>query len=118
MYRIRKKYERLPFDNVSLQYPEVFATYEEANAEREKRIAEFQRQLALSDYDWSVEQIDYQLNFWQKNYGISDDDKARVRKFLLAMDNVEDLVVRSYLGSLQWKYDREKKRKSILPETL
>lgn len=88
----------------SVYWHEVYATYAEAKAVVDAHKAELERQANLSDYDWSVEQIDNTLGFWAHNHGISDDEKKRYRDWILSQDCVEDIEVRIHSGGLQWKY--------------
>lgn len=88
---------------------EVYATYAEAKAVVDAHKAELNRQASLSDYDWSVEQIDKTLRFWAHNHGISDDEKKRYRDWILSQDCVEDIEVRIHSGNLQWKYWKNKR---------
>lgn len=68
--------------------------------------AELKRQSELSDYEWSVEQIDKTLN---KLTWMDSEYKAKVRDWLLKQDNVEDIVTRATTNGIEWKYDRNKK---------
>jgi hypothetical protein len=75
----------------------------------EDNIAEFHRQANLSDYDWSVEQIDKTLNHWQKFHDESNEKRLEYRNWLLGMKNVEDIETRFFNGEIQWKYWKNKK---------
>lgn len=93
-----------PQSYVSVPFSLVYQTYDEAKAIVDAEYAEFDRQASLSDYDWSVEQIDRKLDHWAHLYGISDDVKETCRNRLLDFDHVEDLEVRTFKGNLEWKY--------------
>ena len=97
----------------SLRPDRVYSTYKEAKDEVDKNIAELQRQAALSDYDWSVEQIDKTLNFWQHLYDTKDEEKNAYRDWILDMKNVENIEVRLFCGNIQWKYEKNKKWNNI-----
>lgn len=99
--------ERL--DYCTVFYTHCYATYEEAQAELEAIQAECDRQASLSDKEWSIEQIDKNLDRWARLYSISDEDKRRARDRLLALNNIEDVVTRISCGALEWKYDRNKR---------
>lgn len=105
-FRIVKKYPmwKHHIDHVSILPYKVHFTYAEALKEVEDNIAEFQRQAALSDYDWSVEQIDNTLGIYQKVTDCSDKEIQEYRKWLLSMSNVEDIETRIYGCNIQWKY--------------
>jgi len=99
-------------DYVTEHFLHVYATYAEAQAELDAIKAECERLAALSDYDWSVEQIDHTLDKWQV-VGHTNEERDRIRSRLLALDNVEEVVTRCYCGDVQWKYDRNKKWNTI-----
>lgn len=110
-WRIVRDYgssEKWYSEYVSEHFLYVYATYEEAQAELDAINAEYQRIAELSDYDWSVEQIDHTLDQWQI-VGHTDEERERIRSRLLALDNVDEIVTRCYLGHVQWKYDRNRR---------
>lgn len=114
-FRIRKKYPMWKHHacSVSIRPDKVCMTYEEAQAVVDANIAEFKRQAELSDYDWSVEQIDKNLCRWQALYSISDEEKEKCREFILGMKDVENIETRLYGGKIQWKYVKNKKWNNI-----
>lgn len=114
-FRIRKTYPwwQHHITNTSVVPHKVYSTYEEAKKEVDENIEEFHRQAALSDYDWSVEQIDKTLNHWQKINDVSDYEKNQYREFLLAMKNVEDIETRIFGCNIQWKYWKNKRWNNI-----
>ena len=67
-------------------------------------IAEFRRQAALSDYDWSVEQIDKTLDMWKAFNDASDKEVKAYRNWLLGMKDVENIETRLWGNEIQWKY--------------
>ena len=91
----------------------MYFTYEEAKKEVEDNIVEFNRQANLSDYDWSVEQIDKTLGFWKHLSGSTDNEVKHYRDWLLGMSNVEDIEVRLFGGNIQWKYWKNKRWMNI-----
>ena len=105
-FRIIKKYPRdlYHIDHVSIRPDKVYFTYEEAKKEVDENIAEFHRQAALSDYDWSVEQIDKTLKRWQIINAASDKEVKAYRDWLLGMKDVENIEIRTFGGHIQWKY--------------
>lgn len=114
-YRIVKKYPGglHHISSTSIRPDRVYTTYEEAKKEVDANIAEFVRQSNLSDYEWSVEQIDKTLNRWQAFYNIGEKEKQRYRDWLLKMDNVVDIETRLYGGNIQWKYWKNKRWNNI-----
>lgn len=106
-FRIVKKYPRESFhhiDHVSIRPDKVYFTYKEAKKEVDENIAEFRRQAALSDYDWSVEQIDKTLDMWKAFNDASDKEVKAYRNWLLDMKDVENIETRLWGNEIQWKY--------------
>ncbi|HHU55749.1 MAG TPA: hypothetical protein GXZ48_03550 [Acholeplasmataceae bacterium] len=114
-YRIVKKYPLWVnhISHTSVRPDKLYFTYEEAEQEVRDNVAEFHRQASLSDYDWSVEQIDKTLNRWQQINDETDKAKNKYREWLLAMDRVEDIETRLVVGGVQWKYCDRKKWNNI-----
>lgn len=114
-WRIVESYPSGYHDNTHTSiYPfECFTTYEEAKASVEAYETELRRQANLTDYEWSVEEIDKTLNRWAKLYGIPEDDKNKYRDWILSLKNVEDIEVRCYGANIQWKYWKNKKWRNI-----
>lgn len=97
-------------DYTTVTCSKVYRTYQEAQNEVDEHIAEFKRQLALSDYDWSVEWIDKVLNQWKHIYGATDSEVKQYRDWILAQDDVENIEVRIFCGNLEWKnWNKHKK---------
>lgn len=114
-YRIVKKYPQWEhhISHVSVRPDKVYFTYEEAKKEVDENIAEFHRQANLSDYDWSVEQIERTLNRWINFSGETDQLKDKYRNWLLDMKDVENIETRIYGRDIQWKYWKNKKWNNI-----
>lgn len=111
-FRIVKKYPRETFhhiDHVSIRPDKVYFTYEEAKKEVDENIAEFHRQASLSDYDWSVEQIDKTIERWRYVTDSSPKAMKAYRDWLLNLENIEDIETRIFGGNIQWKYWNKKK---------
>lgn len=110
-YRIVKKYPywKHHIDYVSIRPDKVYFNYDEADKEVQDNINEFKRQASLSDYDWSVEQIDKTLTRYKNMTCASDEDAQTIREFLFGMKNVEDIETRIFDGNIQWKYWKNKK---------
>ena len=114
-YRIIKSYPQWQYhiSRVSVRPDRIYSTYEEAQKEVDENISEFYRQANLSEYDWSVEQIDKTLNFWAALKGINNEAKKIYREWLLSLNNVEDIETRTYGSEIQWKYWKNKKWNNI-----
>ena len=110
-FRIVKNYHRWKYhiDHISIRPDKVYFTYEEAKKEVDENIAEFNRQASLSDYDWSVEQINKTLDRWKAINDASDEEVKAYREWLLDMKDVEDIETRIFGGHIQWKYWKNKR---------
>ena len=101
------KYKNI--DHVSIRPDKVYFTYETAFEEADKLNKEIKRQASLTDYEWSVEQIEKTLWRWKTLSGLSEEEMNMYKEWLLHMENVEDIETRIYGGQIQWKY-ADKKR--------
>ena len=110
-WRIVRSYDADWLTDFTCEMPcQCYASYWEAKAELDAILAENQRLASLTDYEYSVEQMDEQLNRWAYLYGITPEAKARIRERLLALENFEDVQIRlSCGGGIEWKYDRNKR---------
>ena len=115
-WRIRKEHDNSTYiyPHVTLQKDNAFKTYAEARAVIDAQKAEWKRQSELTNEEWSVEQIDHDLQRWAKIYSKSPEEVQRVRDFLLGMDEVEDIETRVFGGDFQWKYEKNKKWRTIV----
>lgn len=115
-WRIRKEHDNSTYiyPHVTLQKDNAFNTYAEAKAVIDAQEAEWKRQSELTDEEWSVEQIDHDLQRWAKIYSKSPEEVQKVRDFLLGMDKVEDIETRVFGGDFQWKYWKNKKWRTIV----
>ena len=115
-WRIRKEHDdsvyNYPF--ISLQKDNAFKTYAEAQAVIDAQEAEWKRQSELTDEEWSIEQIDHDLQCWARIYSKSPEEMQRARDFLLGMDKIEDIETRVFGGDFQWKYWKNKKWRTIV----
>ena len=116
-WRLVKEYDYSPFyhrpTHTSLRKDKCYKTYEEAEADLKAYEAELKRQSELSDYDWSVELIDKDLNRWAKIYSVPEDTKLKYRDWILSMKNVEDIETRVFNKEIQWKYWKNKRWNGI-----
>ena len=115
-WRIRKEHDNSSYiyPYVTLQKDNAFKTYEEAQAVIDAQEAEWKRQSELTDEEWSIEQIDHDLQRWAKIYSKSPEEVQRVREFLLGMDKIEDIETRVFGEDFQWKYWKNKKWRTIV----
>lgn len=109
-WRIVREYDNEWYsDYISLPFYEVYNTYEEAQAELDAILEENRRQAMLTDLEWSIEQIDHNLDKWAYLYSITPKAKKQVRDRLMALDNLEDVVTRVAGGYIEWKYNRNRR---------
>jgi len=115
-WRIRKEYDDSTYiyPYISLQKDNAFKTYAEAQAVIDAQEAEWKRQSELTDEEWSIEQIDHDLQRWAKIYSKSPEETQRVRDFFLGMDKIEDIETRVFGGDFQWKYWKNKKWRTVV----
>jgi len=92
-------------EHTSLNYWDVYGTYEEAKAAVKEYEDELYRQSKLSDFDWSYEQILHTLS----QLPCTNELKQKYRNFLLAQGNIEEIETRISGGNLQWKYWKGKR---------
>lgn len=115
-WRIRKEHDNSTYiyPYVTLQKDNAFKTYAEAKAVIDAQEAEWKRQSELTDEEWSIEQIDHDLQRWAKIYSKSPEEMQRVRDFLLGMDKIEDIETRVFGEDFQWKYEKNKKWRTVV----
>lgn len=97
----------------SVMFNEVYPTYEEAQKVIEAEKAERERQANLSDYEWSVEQIDKILSRAVAFDYLSNEEMEELRKRILELENVEDVELRLCHGGVEWKYCKNKRWKKF-----
>lgn len=114
-FSIVRNYSEFSYNpnTISLPWGQLYETYEDAKRELDTINAEFIRQSELSDLDWSIEQIEITLDTWADIYNIPQEKKDEVRKRLLALDRLEDVVTKISDHGVQWKYEKEKRWKLI-----
>jgi len=103
-----------PLTTISLCWNEFYSSYEEADAVMQADLAELNRIANLSDYDWSVEQIDKALEKLRVIMQYPEDRIRACREFLLSQDKVEDIDVRVSMKGLEWKYDRNRRWNTVV----
>ena len=102
-------------NEVSKMVNEVYATYQEAKDAIIAHDNELKRQASLTDYEWSVEQIDHTLNRALTVGMITPNEAELMRERLLAMDNVEDIETRLHMNNVQYKYWKNKRWITLEP---
>ena len=114
-YRIIKRYPMYEYhiSSTSVRPDKVYFTYEEAEKEVNENVAELYRQANLSDYDWSVEQIDKTISQWKRFHDVADKEAEKYHNWFINMKNVEDIETRISGGCIQWKYWKNKKWNSV-----
>ncbi len=115
-FRIVKKYPmwQHPITQVSIRPDKVYFTYQEAQEEAEKHLAELERMANLSEYDWAVESIDRTLSHWKKIQDATKEEVSSYRNWLLSMKHVEEIETRVHFGNVQWKYLKNTKWHNIV----
>lgn len=118
-WRFRKEHDDFwyKFPHVSLYKAAVnfsfdfvaYSSYEEA-AEKIRLIeAEWARQAALTDEEWSKEEIQRTIDRWIAVFQPSPEEIERAKDFLFNLERVEDVETRVYAGKMQWKYENKKR---------
>lgn len=108
-YRLVKKfydYEITPANTRFLEYHKIYKTYSEAQSVADSIIAEFNRQVNLSDYDWSLEQIDKKIDSF-----IPIEKNQKYKDFIrnnFTQKEIEDMDIRVSMMKLQIKKKGQK----------
>lgn len=108
------RYQKTPPSYKTLRLSEAYTSYEEAKSVIDGIHKEWERQAALSDEEWSIEQIDQTLDRWACAYGVPVEIKDQYRRWLVNLDNIENVETRVYMGDIQWKYWKNKAWNSIV----
>lgn len=111
-YRIVKNYDLSeqswsPF--VTVPWRDAHDTWAGAQAVVDAEEAELKRQSELTDLEWSVEQIERDISRWARLYSKTDLEKERLREWMMALKNLEDVETRVANGSFEWKYFNHKR---------
>lgn len=108
-YRLVKEFynhEITPANTRFLEYHKIYKTFEEAQSEADSIMAEFIRQADLSDYDWSLEQIDKKIDSF-----ISIEESQKYKDFIrnnFTQKEIEDMDMRVSMMKLQIKKKGQK----------
>ena len=122
-YRIVWKHDLYSSDPAKRKRPDyaivnwryIYSSYEEAIAKVDAYNAELQRQAKLSDYDWSLEQIDKALS---QAFCIDDEGKNKIKQWLIDNTRIEEVVIRTLGGIPEWKCEGNKRWKQLDPSFL
>ena len=114
-YKIVKKYPPYfqEITHTSIRPDRLYVAYNDAQKEVDKHVAEFNRQANLSEYEWSVEQIEHTIGRYGFLYNTPKETQGKYLKWITDMDNVEDIEVRIFGGNIQWKYWKNKRWMNI-----
>lgn len=96
-------------DYATIRPDKVYFTYEEAKNEVDQNIAELKRQAELSDYEWSLEQIDKTIGIFCRYHGYDDVIKQRYHDWFTQQKDVEDIETRCFGGNIEWRYWKNKR---------
>lgn len=110
-YRVVKKYPMWEhhIDHVSIRPDKVYDNYMDALYEKQEKEAEFKRQAALTDEEWSIEQIDKTISWWKHSTDSSDEEAQRYHDWFVNMKDVDRIETRYWGGEIQWKYEDKKR---------
>lgn len=108
------RHQKTPPSYKTLRLSEAYTSYQEAKSVIDGIHKEWERQAALSDEEWSIEQIDQTLDRWACAYGVPVEIKDQYRQWLVNLDNIENVETRVYMGDIQWKYWKNKAWNSIV----
>lgn len=109
-YRIVKIQHEWTYDygkdkrtGVILEACKLYEAYSKAKEEKERIEAKYKAERALSDYEWSVREIDKVLRL------LHDDTLAKeYRRILLSMANVDDIEIKKIGNIIYYRYFSKK----------
>lgn len=109
-YRIVKIQHEWTYDygkdkrtSVILEACKVYEIYSEAKEEKERIEAKYRAERALSDYEWSVKEIDKILKLLH-----NEELAERCREKLLSMNDIEDLEIKKKEDKVYYRYFSKK----------
>ena len=109
-YRI---YQSWIYDNklkgATYHYTNVYNTFDEAYEVIEEYEAELIRQSELTDEEWSLEQIDNEINYWKSITNASPQEVMIVRNYILSQGDVVELECKHFRDGLKWKKEKQKR---------
>lgn len=115
-FRIVKKYPHWTFNYgkpnkecARVYDADLFKTYEEAQERLYQKKEERNRELNMSDEEWSIKEIDKVLMFVDNEYA------KKCRNFLLMLPDVWDVEIRRSGGGIQWRWFSQKTKWVDIP---
>ena len=115
-YRLIKKYYSNNEDAIystTLIPSNLYLTYQEALEIVEKHTAVFYQQAEMSEYDWSVKEINKTLEHYKVLAQCSDREIQRYRDWILKLDKIEDIETRVFQRCVQWKHLKNQRWNTI-----
>ena len=91
----------------------LYSSYQDAKLEVDLYERELKRQAELSDYDWSVEQIQHDIARYVQYNKLDKTAMDETLAWFTKQPNVEDIETRFFAGNLEWKYTKNKKWKAF-----
>ena len=119
-YRIVKKYPMWShhIDHRWVRPDLIRFSYDEAKKDVENERAEFIRISELSDYEWSMENIEKTTKLFRVANGLDDrsHEVKEIRDFFSKMEprDVERVESRVSLGRFQWKFENQKRWATLI----
>lgn len=95
--------ENRPVDLVGISPFQCFSSHKDAQAACIKAEEELRAQAEMTDLEWSIHQIEQDIARWAKLYSVSEENAARVRDFLMQLDDLENVETRVCTGGIQYK---------------
>lgn len=111
-WRIVKRYNSTAPLTVTRKSNEIFDSYEEAEKHRNNIIKELERKCALSDEEWSIEEMEKTFNRYNKFYPNKSEYLSKARDIILKLEHIEDVAVRIFDGYIEYMYDKNGYRKN------
>lgn len=110
---VKYRQSTVPPDTVGIDFWQCFSTYEEALKRVREYTDELKAQAEMTDLEWSIHEIDRDLDHWAALYHVSDENKARARAFLMNLKDLENIETRICNGSIQYKHWQKTRWMSI-----
>ena len=117
-YRLVKKYYSPQLDrgviySATLIPSDLYLTHQEVKDIIDKKVSEFYKQAEMSDYDWSVKEVNKTLEHYKLLTQCSDREIQRYRDWILKLDKIEDIETRVFQRCVQWKYLKNQRWNTI-----
>ena len=115
-YTLLLKYPRdtrINPSHITVREQYLYSSYQDAKLEVDLYERELKRQAELSDYDWSVEQIQHDIARYVQYNKLDKTAMDETLAWFTKQPNVEDIETRFFAGNLEWKYTKNKKWKAF-----